>query len=229
MEKGNLLLPVNGLVQSRPWSIRSLSNDVIFEDSDFSRRTPIDYFLLMMPPRQMQLFTSLTNHELRKYPARETTQGEMLRFRIMILAKRFEFRSRASLWSTTGTKHIPAVGTGKTGMSRDRFDKLWACIRFSDQPDARPNDMTSERYRWRLVDDFVDNFNKYRVSNFTPSERICVDESISRWYGQGGFWINEGLPQYIAIDRKPENGCELQNAACGRSGVMIRLKLVTAA
>jgi hypothetical protein len=154
----------------------------------------------------------------------------MLRFiGIMILATRFEFRSRASLLSTTGTKYIPAVGMGQRGMSRDRFDKLWACVRISDQPDARPNDMTSERYRWGLVDDFFDNFNKYRVSNFTPSERICVYESISRWYGQGGFWINEGLPQYIAIDRKPENGCELQNAVCGRSGVMIRLKLVTTA
>ena len=38
--------------------------------------------------------------------------------------------------------------------------------------------------------------------------------------------INHGLPQYVAIDRKPENGCEIQNAACGRSGVMLRLKLV---
>ncbi len=35
-----------------------------------------------------------------------------------------------------------------------------------------------------------------------------------------------GLPQYVAIDRKPENGCEIQNSACGRSGVMLRLKLV---
>jgi hypothetical protein len=55
---------------------------------------------------------------------------------------------------------------------------------------------------------------------------ICVDESISRWYGQGGNWINHGLPMYVAIDRKPENGCEIQNAACGCSGIMLRLKLV---
>jgi hypothetical protein len=31
---------------------------------------------------------------------------------------------------------------------------------------------------------------------------------------------------YIAIDHKPENGCEIQNAACEQSGVMLRLKLV---
>ena len=34
---------------------------------------------------------------------------------------------------------------------------------------------------------------------------------------------------YVAIDRKPENGCEIQSAACGRSGIMIRLKLVKTA
>ena len=34
---------------------------------------------------------------------------------------------------------------------------------------------------------------------------------------------------YVAIDRKPENGCEIQNAACGCSGVMIELKVVKTA
>jgi hypothetical protein len=49
---------------------------------------------------------------------------------------------------------------------------------------------------------------------------------MSRWYGHGGYWINRGIPQYVAIDRKPENGCEIQNSGCGRSGIMLRLKLV---
>ena len=52
---------------------------------------------------------------------------------------------------------------------------------------------------------------------------------MSQWYGQGRHWINHGLPMYVAIDRKPENGCEIQNAACGCSGVMIRLKVVKTA
>ena len=69
-------------------------------------------------------------------------------------------------------------------------------------------------------------FNKHRANNVLPSEWICVDESISKWYGLGGHWINIGLPMYIAIDRKPENGCEVQNAACGVSGVMLQLLLV---
>ncbi len=72
----------------------------------------------------------------------------------------------------------------------------------------------------------MERFNQHRVETFPPSDLICVDKSISRWYGQGGNWINHGLPMYVAIDRKPENGCEIQNSACGRSGVMLRLKLV---
>ena len=31
---------------------------------------------------------------------------------------------------------------------------------------------------------------------------------------------------YVAIDRKPDNGCEIQDAYCGRSKIMITLKLV---
>ena len=52
---------------------------------------------------------------------------------------------------------------------------------------------------------------------------------MSWWYGQGGHWINHGLPMYVAINRKPENGCEIQNATSRHSGVMIRLKVVKTA
>lgn len=72
-----------------------------------------------------------------------------------------------------------------------------------------------------LVDDFVKRFNDYRASNFIPSEIICVDESISWWYGQGVSWINTELSHYTAIDRKPENGCEIHDSCCGVSGIMV--------
>ena len=89
--------------------------------------------------------------------------------------------------------------------------------------------MLSESYRWMHVDGFVKQFNDYRQDYYSLDENICVDESISRWYGQGGNWINIGLPIYVAIDRKPENGCEIQNAVDGKSGIMLRLRLVTTA
>ena len=60
-----------------------------------------------------------------------------------------------------------------------------------------------------LIDDMVEIFNRHRGEYFLPLERICVGESISRWYGLWGGWINIGLPVYIAIGRKPENGYEI--------------------
>ena len=75
----------------------------------------------------------------------------------------------------------------------------------------------------------MEGINQHRAAHVTPGDTQCVDESISKWYGQGGHWISIGLPMYVAIDRKPENGCEIQNAACGWSGIMMRLKIVTTA
>ena len=77
-----------------------------------------------------------------------------------------------------------------------------------------------------IVDDHVANFNKKCARNHHPSDSICVDESMSRWYGIGGHWINSVLPQYIAIDRNLENGCEIQNASDGFSGILMQLKIV---
>ena len=77
-----------------------------------------------------------------------------------------------------------------------------------------------------LVEDLVNFINDERERFFSPSSWICIDESILHWYGSGGDWINEGLPMHVAIDRKPENGCKIQNACDGESGIMIRLKLV---
>ena len=70
-------------------------------------------------------------------------------------------------------------------MTRPRFDELWRCIRFSEQPLQMPDGMSSERYRWLLIDGFVDQFNEHRARTFVPSERICVD--------------NQGIPDMIAF------------------------------
>ena len=86
--------------------------------------------------------------------------------------------------------------------------------------------MTTQEYHWKLVDSFVKIINNYRALNFSPSDLITVDESIIRWYGQGGKGINHGLPCYVAIDRKFDNRCETQNAACGRNGIMLQLNIV---
>ena len=77
-----------------------------------------------------------------------------------------------------------------------------------------------------IVDDFVKNFNKYRASHYVPSDLICVEESMSKWYRLGGHWINMGLPMYATIDRKTVNVCEIQNSCDAIYQVMMQLKLV---
>ena len=86
--------------------------------------------------------------------------------------------------------------------------------------------MDHSSWRWMLVDGWIQRVNEWRASNFVPSDLIWIDESFSHWYGLGGDWINVGLPHCVAMDRKPEADLEIQNAACGRSKVMTRLKLV---
>ena len=82
---------------------------------------------------------------------------------------------------------------------------------------TEPPEMSSEQYPWRLANDFINKFNEYHADKFYPSDEICGDESMLGWYGQGSHWINHGLSRYVAIDCKPENGCKIQNAACGQS------------
>jgi hypothetical protein len=239
-DDGRVLHDINGPFPIRQWCLRTPIDGQhgIQPGSDIQRRySRLDYFLLMFPPEQLTLMHRLMNQKIRRISEeqrvtyKEMTKGELLKFiGILILATRFEFGRRSTLWSTVAIyKYIPAPQFGKTGMSRHRFDLLFRCLTFSDQPEHRPEGMSAERYRWRLVDDFVVNFNLHRAATFVPSSYICVDESISRWYGLGGDWINMGLPHYVAMERKPENGCEIQNAACGMSGVMLQLKLVKSA
>ena len=194
--------------------------------------TPYDFFMACFPRDQLKAMLELTNASLKIAKKKLTSYGELLKWMgINILITRFEFGCRSSLWNTTPpSKYIPAPAFGaKTGMSRDRYNDLLSHIAWSFQPSVRPPEMSSEEHRWTLCQDFIDRFNEHRKAFMSPGFLICVDESISRWYGLGGHWINVGLPQYVSMDRKPDDGCEIQNSACGQSGIMLRLKLVKSA
>jgi hypothetical protein len=220
---------VNGPFPYRQWGIRTATGEVIGVGSNTDDRySRLDVFLMMFPDRAMTTIIQQTNIQLRQKNKTTTNHGELLKFfGVILLTSKFEFTKRAQLWSgVAGSKYERSAEFGRTGMSRNRFDDLWSNIRFSYQPPERPETQSSENYRWMLIDDFISSFNEHRERKYIPSEFICVDESMSRWYGQGGDWINHGLPMYVAIDRKPENGCEIQDACCGVTGIMIRLKVV---
>jgi hypothetical protein len=227
-DDGATKMQVNGPPSNRTWLVKDAVGNSYGARSDLHAvNTPMDYWLLMFPPKALTHTLHQTNRCLKKRGVGETDMEELIKFfGVLILCTRFEFTSRGSLWSGesyTRFHHSPNLGC--TGMSRNRFDALWSNMRFSYQPWERPEYQSSENYRWDLVGDFIRFFNEHRWKQFQPSSTICVDESISRWYGMGGDWINEGLPMYVQIDRKPENGAEIQNACCAESGVMLRLRI----
>ena len=209
-------IPIGGAYSNTEWHLRDSIGNVFRKGSNrHNRMTKLEYFLLMFPPMQLDEMVRLTNLRLEAKDYSETTKTEIVKWMgILLLITRFEFRTRKLLWSTTPQgKYRAAPCFGKTGMSRNRFTELTSCMRWSDQPDVPHEGMSAEQHRWLLVDGFVERFNQHRENTFFPSWTICVDESMSRWYGIGGHWIESGLPMYVAIDRKPENGCEIQNVA----------------
>ena len=149
----------------------------------------LNLFMLMFPPNHLLKIFQLTNTLLAKFLQKETNWQEILKFfGILVLMTQFEFGSRVSLWSTFApSKIVPAAHFGKIGMFRPRFDFLFGCIRFSDQPNRRPAGMSAEVYWWKLVDDFVKALNLHCRENFIPGNFICTEKSISRWYGGGGY------------------------------------------
>ena len=164
-------LPVNGNYHSRNWPVKTRMGYMLGHGGDHQNSySRLEYFLMLFPPQQLQLIIQITNNELAMARKNYTTAGEIVKFfGVMLLVTRFEFGSRASLWSNmTTNKYIPAPSFGLTGMPWKWFDDLWMCIWFSEQPPNRPSDMTSEQYHWRLVDDFIKNDQGTSSTKFFP-------------------------------------------------------------
>lgn len=223
----NVTTPICGAIVRREWSAQMHDGNRLVEGCGIESYRLVDIFFSLFPMHHMENIVSWTSEKLDDLNEKTTSQTEVLRFfGILILSTRFQFKNRRDLWmSNRSSKYVPAANFGDTRMSRHRFDNLVRCITFSHCPES-PGEFSSADFRWKLVDDFIGAFNTHRQLKFEPSETICVDESFSRWYGHGGSWIDKGLPHYVSLDRKPESGCEIQNSACGRSGVLLRLKLV---
>ena len=199
----NTELPVNGTFVCKTWKITDqyTGQDYTPPGCDQNKELrPIDFFMAVFPKKQLSLMVEQTSVLLAMAGKPRLTKGEVLKFfGILILITRFEFGERDNLWRRQSScKYIPSPNFGeRTGMSRDRFNDIFRYMVWSKQPEERPEGMSSETYRWMLVQDFVKHFNGHRASFFSPGWLICVDESMSRWYGLGGHWINVGLPMYV--------------------------------
>jgi len=203
----------------------------------FEDMSCLEAFQHMMPPDQINLILELTSKNLVEKDKKEITRGELFRFiGVCMLMALYDYKGeRRLLWGegdecgNSISKYIPAIDLRKTQMTRNRWEEIWYEFQTSRQPLDCPPDMSPEAYRWLLIEDFIANFNKHRKEMFCPGSRIEADESMCRWYGAGDDYINHGLPHYSVIDRKPDNGLELQNIVCVESGIMLYLKLVKSA
>lgn len=79
-----------------------------------------------------------------------------------------------------------------------------------------PTQINSELY------DFTRNFN-HQQFYLQPSELLYINELMVDWYRMGSDWVNNGLPNYVTIDCKPENRCKIQSLTCGKNDVIIHL------
>ena len=228
------LCTMNDAVVQRQWSIRSSVGDVFGPGCDVGGKqwSPIDYFFMMFPMTHTQAIVQLTNEGLSDNNKVPTTAGMILKFfGMIILCTKFEFKSWSSLWSTTAASNMFQL--------HPLGQQVWVecALMIFGGIFAGASSLLSVRQKWAQKN-FVGGWwtillkasmADHRASTFQPSDVICVDESISRWYGKGDHWINFSLPMYVAMERKPDNWCEIQNSAGGRSGIMMRLKLVKTA
>ena len=104
-------------------------------------------------------------------------------------------------------------------------DRLWGDLQWRNQKYARPDHMFHVEHWWMLIYELFELFD-WRVQDYLPFKWIFVDQWISRWYGLDGGWVNIGLPKYLEINQKPENGCRIQNLARGGSGLIMCLLTV---
>ena len=110
-------LPVNGNYHSRNWAVKTSMGYMLGRGGDHQNSySRLEYFLMLFPPQQLQLILQLAKNKLAMARKTYTTAGEIVKFfGVMLLVTRFEFGSRASLWSNVTTnKYIPAPSFGLT-------------------------------------------------------------------------------------------------------------------
>ena len=213
----------------RQWYVKYIFGNNIYTGTEAGADLlKINAFLLMFPPNQIELILKLTNHNLSESGKKLLTKITMFQKNgIVVLLTCCDVRNWRCIWGETGKcTYLPSPKFNSTGIKSWRFEEIWQYLRWIKQPKERPDGMTHSTWQWMLVDDFVKNFNKYWASHYIPSDLICVDESMSKWYSLGVNWINMVPPMYVAIDRNPANGCEIQNSYNSRSQVIMKLKLV---
>jgi hypothetical protein len=147
---------INGSVAKEPLSNHQrhqrcqLGKKVFPGNSEFQNMTPLEFFLMMMLPDELNLILELTNKNLESSGKKELSLQELLGwFGMIILMSASNFRGDChTLWEGGGSisKYLPLVNLKETGMSHSCWEDIWCAIRWSRQPSEKPLEMSSERY-----------------------------------------------------------------------------------
>lgn len=100
-----MLQPFGGRVARGTWSVRTLGGEIITaRESRIGMgltRTPLDYFLAVIPADQLTRMVALKSARLAAKRVSPTTAGQLLKILdVPLFFTRFEFGSCAELWST---------------------------------------------------------------------------------------------------------------------------------
>ena len=82
----------------------------------------------------------------------------------------------------------------------------------------------SEADPWKMIRDFVDDFNSNRRNNLTPGGQFCYDESMSQWKPRTSK--TGGLPHLSFVQRRPMPlRTEFKNVVDCDTGLMYHLEI----
>jgi len=227
------------------WSV-TVDAAATIAKGDGIERPLSQYFITAFPMSYLNTILELTNAELNKLGSSTTsngktrtnqkdyeklTAGEFFKFvGVLILITFCKNGELDALWSKKSDERslLPPMNFGKlTGMARDRFQTILRCLKVS-KTSVIPRESSSEiklEARWSIIKDFVDAINLHKENTIKCSADLCVDESMIRWYGLGGPWLDVGLPHYVSIDRKPEDGAEMWTLCDGHGGFLLRMEI----
>ena len=201
--------------------------------ASISKRTPLDYFLLMLPAETMHEVISNTNKLFIAKNRRELTPHELLVFvgcLFTISTKGDRVGLRREHWTEPipgdgMTSHFPGLRLGRW-MSVKRFEELLNNIVWGYR-DSHPNFDANDL--WWPVRQHLDGFNARREEVVRPGVVLCADESGTKWKGreyQGRDDFLDGAPKISVQTRKPEPvHIEVKNLVCAESKIMLRMEI----
>jgi Transposase IS4 len=179
------------------------------------RPTLLQLFEILFPKNYiLQVILPMINMNLRYGGAVE--YWEFLQWiGIWLLIATIQGPERKDFWSTDPISKHGKAPFRITEMSRNRFDEILFCLRYTDDLPPTYRDPFFE------IRKLVEAWNDNMAANFQPGGISCLDESMSTWANK------YTCPGFMFVPRKPwPFGNEYHTIACGICEILYGLELV---